>query len=157
MTTTTTPKPSFVYVTYIATTMERVWQALIDPQLTREYWKGTSGLARVNVSDWKVGSRWEHIRDDESKVVDVVGTVVEVSAPTRLVISWAWPKDANDTAKHSLVSFDIAPEGSVVKLTVTHSDLEKDPEMLKGISSGWPQILSNMKTYLETGKALALR
>ncbi|MBC8089696.1 MAG: SRPBCC family protein [Phycisphaerae bacterium] len=156
-TTTTAAKPSFVYVTFIATTMERVWQALIDPAVMREYWIGSSGPARVNISDWEIGSRWEHTRVDESRQVDIAGTVVELTPPTRMVLSWARPGEVDEAAKHSLVTFDLAPQGQVVKLTVTHSDLEKDPDMLKGVSGGWPQILSNLKTLLETGKALQLR
>lgn len=152
---TTTAKPSYVYVTYIAATPERVWQALIDPALAREYWIGSSGPARVNVSDWKVGSRWEHTRADETKQVDVTGTVVEFTPPSRLVMSWARPAEFEDAAKHSLVTFDIVPQGSAVKLTVTHADL--DEAMFKGISGGWPQVLSNLKSFLETGKALQLR
>lgn len=156
-TTTTTTKPSFVYVTYIATTMEQAWQALIDPELMRQYWIGSSGPARVNISDWEIGSRWEHVRADESKQVDIAGTVVELTPPKRMVLSWARPSEVEDEAKHSMVTFDLAPQGGVVKLTVTHADLEKDPDMLKGVSGGWPQILSNLKTLLETGKALSLR
>lgn len=156
-TTTATTKPSFVYVTFIATTMELAWQALINPELMRQYWIGSSGPARVNISDWQIGSRWEHIRADESKQVDIAGSVVELTPPTRMVLSWARPSELDDPAKHSLVAFDLAPQGGVVKLTVTHSELEKDPDMFKGVSSGWPQILSNLKTLLETGRALQLR
>jgi uncharacterized protein YndB with AHSA1/START domain len=84
-----------------------------------------------------------------------VGTVVESSPPRRLVITWARPKDAGDPAKHSRVSFDIEPQGErLVRLTVTHEDLERDPEMLAGISGGWPKVLSNLKTLLESGRAL---
>lgn len=157
MTTATTAKPSFVYVTYIETTIDRVWQALVDPELMAQYWIGSNGPARVNISEWKIGSRWDHTRADESKQVDITGTVLELDPPTRMALSWARPKEADDKTKHSLVTFDLVPQGAVVKLTVTHSDLEKDPDMLKGISGGWPQILSNMKTLLETGKALTLR
>jgi uncharacterized protein YndB with AHSA1/START domain len=148
-------KPSFVYVTYIATTPEKVWSALVDTDITRQYWLGSSGPAHVNVSDWKPGSRWEHQRVDEARTVDVVGTVVETTPPRRLVMTWARPKEADDTTKHSRVSFDVEPQSDrLVRLTVTHEDLEHDPKMLASISGGWPQVLSNLKTFLETGKAL---
>jgi len=76
-------------------------------------------------------------------------------APRRLVLTWARPKDFDDDSKHSRVTFEIAPEGKgLVRLTVTHEDLERDPDMLAGISSGWPMVLSNLKTFLETGRAL---
>jgi uncharacterized protein YndB with AHSA1/START domain len=149
-------KPSFVYVTYIATTPEKVWQAFVDTNVMRQYWIGPGAeCARVNVSDWKPGSRWEHQRDDETHIVDIVGTVVESTPSRRLVYTWARPSDAEDATKHSRVAIDIEPHGAgLVRLTVTHEDLEKDPKMLVGISGGWPKVLSNLKTLLETGRAL---
>jgi uncharacterized protein YndB with AHSA1/START domain len=153
----TMTKPSFVYVTYIATTPEKVWRALVDTDVTRQYWLDPSSdsPAHVNVSDWKPGSQWEHQRVDETRTVDMVGKVVESTPPRRLVVTWARPKDAEDDAKHSRVTFDIESQGDgLVRLTVTHEDLERDPQMLAGISSGWPKVLSNLKTLLETGRAL---
>ena len=149
-------KPDYVYVTYIATTPEKVWQALVDTDVMRQYWVGPSGeCARVNVSDWRPGSRWQHQRADGSGTVDIVGTVVESAPPRRLVFTWARPKDAEDDSKHSRVSFDIEPHGDgLVRLTVIHDDLERDPQMLAGISGGWPMVLSNLKTLLETGRVL---
>jgi len=148
-------KPSFVYVTYIATTPEKVYRALVDTEITRQYWLGGSGPARVNVSDWKPGSRWEHTRDDATRAVDVVGTVVETTPPRRLIITWARPSEADDASKHSRVTFDIEPQNDrLVRLTVTHEDLEHDPKMLASISGGWPQVVSNLKTFLATGEAL---
>ena len=151
-----TTKPDFVYVSYIATTPEKVWQAFIDTDVMRQYWIGPSSeCARFNVSDWKPGSRWEHKRADGSGIVDIVGKVVEITPPRRLVFTWARPGDADDATKHSRVAFDIEPySDGLIRLTVTHDELERDPEMLKGISGGWPTVLSNLKTYLETGRAL---
>ena len=147
-------KPSFVYVTYIATTPEKVWQAFVDTDVMRQYWIG-SECARVNVSDWRPGSKWEHQRVDGTQTVDIVGKVVESTPPRRLVYTWARPKDAGDESKHSRVSIDIEPHGKgLVRLTVTHEDLERDPQMLAGVSGGWPKVLSNLKTFLETGQAL---
>jgi len=146
-----------VYVTYIATTPEKVWRALVDPDVTREYWVGPNetAAAHVNVSDWEPGSRWEHQRADDARTVDMVGTVVESTPPRRLVLTWARPKDAEDAAKHSRVTFNVEPHGDgVIRLTVSHEDLERDPSMLAGISGGWPKVLSNLKTLLETGRAL---
>jgi len=149
-------RPDFVYVTYIATTAEKVWQAITDPEIARQYWAGSSeGPAHANVSDWKVGSQWEHRRADDTHSVDVVGNVVETDPPRRLVLTWARPKDAGDASKHSRVSFDIEAQGDgLIRLTVTHEDLASDAPMLAGISSGWPKVLSNLKTLLETGRAL---
>jgi uncharacterized protein YndB with AHSA1/START domain len=153
----TTDKPSFVYVTYIATTPEKVWRAIIDTDIAKEYWRDptSNAPARVNVSDWRAGSTWEHQRADGTNTVDVTGTVVESDPPRRLVITWARPAEMTDTSRHSRVSFDIEAHGPrLIRLTVTHEDLEKDPKMLAGISGGWPKILSNLKTLLETGQVL---
>jgi uncharacterized protein YndB with AHSA1/START domain len=150
-------KPGFVYVTYIATSPEQVWRALVNTDVTREFWVDPTSdrPAHENVSDWKPGSRWEHRRVDAAGTVDMVGKVVESSPPRRLVVTWARPKDAEDEAKHSRVTFDIEPQGAgLVRLTVTHEDLEGDAQMLAGISDGWPKVLSNLKTLLETGRAL---
>jgi len=152
----TMTKPSFVYVTFIATTPEKVWQALVDTDVMRQYWIGpSSDCARVNVSDWKPGSRWEHQRVDGSGTVDIVGKVVESTPPRRLILTWARPTEAEDDSKHSRVTFEIEPHGdALVRLTVIHEDLERDPKMLAGVSSGWPAVLSNLKTLLETGRPL---
>ena len=149
-------KHDYVYVTYIATTPEKVWQALHDVDLMREWWVDPkAGCARVNVSDWQPGSRWEHTRVDGSGIVDIVGKVVEDTAPHRLEFTWARPEEVDDESKHSRVVFDIEPyaEG-LVRLTVTHDDLARDPKMFAGVSGGWPTVLSNLKTFLETGRAL---
>ena len=151
-------KPDYVYVTYIATTPEKVFRALTDPAVTREFWGDPkpNGVTRVNVSDWKPGSRWEHRRADGTQPADVAGTVVESTPPHRLVITWARPDEFDDETRHSRVVFEIEPYGDgLVCLKVTHDDLAKDPEMLQGISGGWPKVLSNLKTLLETGQALA--
>jgi uncharacterized protein YndB with AHSA1/START domain len=153
----TMAKPSFVYVTYIATTPEKMWQALIDMSIMRKYWADPidDDPAHENVSDWKPGSKWEHRRADDTGTVDIVGKVIEVLPPRRLGLTWARPKDAEDDSKHSRVTFDIEPHGDrLICLTVTHENLEHDPKMFEGISTGWPKVLSNLKTLLETGHAL---
>jgi len=147
--------PSFVYTTYIATTPEKVWQALVDTKVAANYWRdpASPSPAHVNVSDWKPGSTWQHQRQDAAHTADIVGTVVEVSHPSRLVLTWARPEDAENAARHSRVTFDIKPHGDgMVCLTVSHEDL--DQAMLKSISGGWPVILSNLKTFLESGHGL---
>ena len=141
-------KPQFVYVTYISTTPEKLWNALIDPEWTRRYWE------HENVSDWKPGSTWQHQRSDAACTVDLVGKVVESAPPRRLVLTWAFPADAANAAKHSRVTFEIEPIDEMVRLTVTHDELEAWSEMLKGITEGWPRVLSSLKTLLETGRPL---
>ena len=141
-------KASFLYVTYIAATAEAVWNAIVDPKIAAPYW------GNVNLSDWKVGSKWEHRDGGPLGKLRLVGRVLEVKPYTRLVITWAFPEDVADEKKHSRVTFDIEPLDKVVRLTVTHIDLEAGTKMHGGISEGWPKVLSSMKSYLEHGKAL---
>lgn len=139
-------KPNFVYVTYIHSTPERVWHALTDADLTAEYW------GHSNVSDWQVGSRWEHRRTDGSNIADGVGTVLESNPPTRLVITFEEP-GGTTTGEASTVTFDIEPYQEIVRLTVTHERLASR-EDLEAVSAGWPAVLANLKSLLETGHAL---
>jgi len=152
--TTETTKPSFVYVSYIQTTPEKVWQAFVDTDVMAQYWLGpTSDCVRVNVSDWKVGSKWEHQRLDAAHTVDICGKVLEFNPPSRMVLSWARPSEVADESKHSRVEIDIEQRiDGLVRLTVSHTDL--DTQMHEGVSGGWPAVLSNLKTLLETGHAL---
>ena len=141
-----TDRPTFVYVIYIASTPEAVWHALTDADLTAAYW------GHSNVSDWQVGSRWEHRRTDGSNVADVVGTVIESVPPTRLVTTWASP-DAVQTSEAETVTFEIEPYGAIVRLTVTHENLADENERAEA-ASGWSAVLSNLKSLLETGHVL---
>jgi len=141
-----TDKPTFVYVTYIESTPERVWNALTDADLTARFW------GHSNVSDWQVGSSWEHQRTDGSGIADVIGEVVESAAPRRLVTTWAAPDDQPSQGA-SQVSFDIEPYGDIVRLTVTHENLADDAEH-DAAASGWAAVLSNLKSFLETGDPL---
>lgn len=141
-----TTKPTFVYVTYIQATPENVWHALTDADLTAEYW------GHSNVSDWQVGSGWEHRRTDGSGVADVVGTVLEAEPPRRLVITFAGPGD-DPTGGPSQVAFDLEPHREIVRLTVTHENLADEAEY-DAASAGWPAVLANLKSLIETGHAL---
>lgn len=136
----------FVYVSYIATTPQRVWDALVTGELTRQYWK------HENVSDWKPGSRWSHIADDGKRSVKVVGEILESVPNKRLVMTWSDAIAAADKATRSRVAIDIETVGDMVRLTVTHEELT--PEMAKKITNGWPRVLSSLKSFLETGRPL---
>lgn len=139
---------SFVYVTYILSTSEKVFEAIAKPEVTRRYW------GHENVSDWQPGSQWKHVRANEERGVKVVGKVVEATPPTRLVITWATPAQAADPASHSRVTFAIEDYENMVRLTVTHDELEAGSDMAKTMTKGWPAVLSSLKTFLETGRGL---
>ncbi len=143
-------KPQFVYVSYIEATPEKVFNALIDPELTKQYW-----FNHRNKSDWKVGSRWEHQLYDDSATVHIVGKVVESDPPRRLVVTWSRPADDGNPSRTSRVIYEIQPLENSVKLTVTHDEFDDDTEMLESVSFGWPVVISGLKTLLETGKTLS--
>jgi uncharacterized protein YndB with AHSA1/START domain/DNA-binding transcriptional ArsR family regulator len=139
-------RPSYVYVTYIESSPERVWAALTDADLTGRYW------GHSNVSDWQPGSPWEHRRVDGSGVADVAGTVLESVPPRRLTMTFDAPGEV-PAGGPSKVTFDIEPYHEIVRLTVTHENLA-DEAALQAISAGWPAVFANLKSLLETGHVL---
>jgi uncharacterized protein YndB with AHSA1/START domain/DNA-binding transcriptional ArsR family regulator len=139
-------RPSYVYVTYIQSSPERVWEALTDQELTALYW------GHANVSDWQAGSPWEHVRTDGSGIADVAGTVLEADPPRRLTITFDAPGEA-PAGGPSRVTFDITPHHEIVRLTVTHENLAGE-ESLQAVSAGWPAVCANLKSLLETGHVL---
>lgn len=139
-------KSEFVYATYIKTTPEKVWNALTNPEFIKQYWFGA-----ICVSAWKAGSPWKLCFPD-GQTADA-GEIVESIPSRRLVIKWRneW-KPQFQAEGVSLCVFDIEPEGAAVKLTVTHS-IDKTPsKFIEAVSGGWPKVLSNLKSLLETGK-----
>jgi len=143
-------KPSFVYVTYIATTAERLWQALTSAEFTERYMFGR----RVD-STWTVGAPVRYIGRD-GKLSDS-GEVLESDPPRRLIFTWRVEfDDALRREGYSTVTFDLEPLGGEVKLTVIHDDLREGSGVLKGISMGWPKALASLKSLLETGRPLAV-
>jgi DNA-binding transcriptional ArsR family regulator/uncharacterized protein YndB with AHSA1/START domain len=155
-------RPSFVYTTYIKTTPERLWQALTEPAFTERYW------GMVFHSDWKTGSRYV-LNQFGLTIVDDDQVVLEAEPYRRLTYTWhtVTPEWADalsltDDARERLaaeprskVTFDIEPlDDQQVKLTVVHDGLDPDGLMGSLISNGWPRVLSNLKTLLETGETL---
>ena len=138
----------FVYVTYINTTPEKLWCALLDNEMIKQYWGN-----HKNVSDWQVGSNWLH-QDYDTGTTDIEGKVVEVDEPRRLVLTWAGARDELLSEKPSRVTFKIEPFLDVARLTLTHDKLEEGSNMLKGVTEGWPKVVSSLKTLLETGQAI---
>jgi uncharacterized protein YndB with AHSA1/START domain/DNA-binding transcriptional ArsR family regulator len=141
--------PTYVYVTYIDSTPERVWHALTDEELSAAYW------GHSNVSDWQRGSQWEHLRTDGSGIADVVGTVLESDPPLRLVLTFDSPREVGAAdADPSTVTFDLEPYRDIVRVTVTHAKLRTQRDF-DAISTGWPAVLANLKSLLETGHVMA--
>jgi uncharacterized protein YndB with AHSA1/START domain len=139
-------KPELIYTTYIRTTPEKVWNAITNPEFARQYWGGNE-----NVSDWKPGSKWEHVTGSKDRLVRVTGKVVESVPHKRLVLTWAEPGNEADVSR---VTFEIEPVEDEVRLDVIHGDFKPGSEMVKKVSGGWPRVLSSLKSFLETGKAL---
>ncbi|WP_196257681.1 SRPBCC family protein [Pelagibacterium limicola] len=144
----TAERTSFVYVTYIASTPERVFEAITRPEIARQYW------GHGNVSDWQPGAKWEHVRDNETQSVELVGEVIEHTPPTRLVLTWANASEAHDPAMFSRVTFTIDEYADMVRLTVNHDEILVGSRMENGMRRGWPIVLSSLKSFLETGKGL---
>jgi len=144
----TVERTSFVYVTFIAAAPEKVFEAITSADISSRYW------GHANVSDWRPGSRWQHVRNDAAKTVNIAGRVVEHTPPSRLVLSWVDPKQEDDAQAYSRVTFEVIPYEGMTKLIVTHDDLIKGSGMEQGVSRGWPIVLSSLKTYLETGTGL---
>ena len=139
-----TKNPKQVYTTFIRSTPKKTWAAIADPKFTRQYWAGIA-----NVSDWKPGSKWEHVAKNDE--VWITGKVVECTPAKKLVVTWADPDDLKDQSR---VTFEIEQIKDMVCLTVTHGNFKANSKMAGKVSWGWPRVLSSMKSYLETGKGL---
>jgi uncharacterized protein YndB with AHSA1/START domain len=141
-------KSTFVYVTYIRTTPEKLWSALTDPEFTRQYWFGM----RCE-SQWTAGSPWKLVSTD-GQIFDA-GEIVEADPPRRLVIRWQNQfKPELKAEGESLCTMELEPSGSAVKLSITHTIEREASKFIEAVSGGWPKIISNLKSLLETGSAV---
>ena len=160
---TETDAPAFVYQTYIRTTPEQLWRGLTEPAFTERYW---GGLALD--TDWKVGSSMAW-RFGGISIKDPEQVVVESDPYRRLAYSWhtftpEWAVTSGiDEAlraeiaaeQRSIVTFEIEDLGEFVKLTVLHGNFEAGSTVATMVQDGWPRVLSELKTLLETGQPLA--
>ncbi|MEP6835600.1 MAG: SRPBCC family protein [Gemmatimonas sp.] len=138
----------FLYVTYIRTSPERLWQALIDPEFTRQYWSET-----VQESEWKTGASWRLMIPD-GRVADS-GEVVEFDSPRKLVLKWRNELQMEMREEgYSQLSHEIEQMDGMVKLTTIHSMPKSDSKFIDAVSGGWPMILASLKSLLETGESL---
>jgi uncharacterized protein YndB with AHSA1/START domain len=140
-------KPSFVYVTYIASTPEKVFRALTDTDATARFWFGNA-----IASDWKVGSPVTFRRNGE---LVVSGKVLEFDPPRRLSYTFLSQKDGLHTEQPSRVLIEIEQQKGQVKLTMTHDDFPAGSKAFDKISNGWPLVLSSLKSYLEADRVLS--
>jgi uncharacterized protein YndB with AHSA1/START domain len=137
----------FVYVTYIRTTPEKLWQALTDPEFTRQFWVGT-----WQECDWKVGASWKMMIPDGR--VGESGEVVEIDPPRKLVLSWRNERRPELREEgYSRMTYTLEPQGEAVKLTVRHEIGMPDSKFIQAVSNGWPHLLSSLKSLLETGES----
>jgi uncharacterized protein YndB with AHSA1/START domain len=139
----------FVYVIYIRTTQQKLWDALRLPEFTAQYWVQTT-----QDCDWKVGSSWKLMIPD-GRVGDV-GEVLEFDPPRKFVVSWRneFIPEMKEEG-YSRAAFELETTGDTVKLTVTHEMDKPNSKLIEGISNGWPPLLSSLKSLLETGESLA--
>jgi len=138
-------KSTFVYVTYIRTTPERLWAALTDPEFMKQYWFGMHCE-----SDFIAGSRWKLV-NDRGEVMDD-GAIVEADPPRRMVIRWQHQMRPELRAEGaSTCTMELVPAGPAVRLTITHDVEREGSRLIEAVSGGWPKILSNLKSLLETG------
>lgn len=140
----------FVYVTYIRTTPERLWGALLEPEFTRQFWCET-----WQDCAWQAGSSWR-IMDPDGRVADS-GEVLEIEPGRRLVVSWRneFKPDLREEG-YSRLTYEIEPLGEAVKLTVIHEMEAPGSKLIEAVSGGWPAILASLKSLLETGESLEM-
>ena len=141
-------RSTFLYVSYIRTTPERLWTALTDPEFMKQYWFGM----RCE-SEWTPGFSWQLI-SGKGEIYDA-GEIVEAEPPRRLVIRWQHQNRPELKAEgDSLCTLELEPSGLAVKLSITHT-IERDPsKLIAAVSGGWPKVLSNLKSLLETGSTV---
>jgi uncharacterized protein YndB with AHSA1/START domain len=140
-------RSTFVYVSYIRTTPERLWSALTDAEFMKQYWFGMHGE-----SEWTPGSSWKLI-SSQGQVFDA-GEIIEAQPPRRLVIRWQHQNRPELKAEgDSLCTMELEPSGAAVKLSITHTIEREHSKLLEAVSGGWPKVISNLKSLLETGSA----
>jgi uncharacterized protein YndB with AHSA1/START domain len=138
----------FVYVTYIRTTPEKLWQALLDPKFTRQYWAET-----WQDCTWQPGASWKLMIPD-GRVGDS-GEVVEITPQRKLVVTWRNEFKPELRAEgYTRATLELEQQGDMVKLTLTHESDTPNSKMIEAVSGGWPIILSSLKSLLETGESL---
>ena len=139
-------RSSFAYVTYIRTTAAQLWEALTTQEFIGKYWFGVTCE-----TDWTVGSSWL-LKLSDGRIADT-GEVLEFEPPRRIVIKWQNEFRPELKAEgYALCTMELEPLEDAVKLTITHTIERADSKFIEAVSGGWPRILSNLKSLLETGR-----
>ena len=139
-------KSAFVYVTFIRTTPEKLWSALTDPEAMRRYWFGMHCE-----SAWTAGAPWRLVFSD-GRIADA-GEILEAEPPRRLVILWRNAfKPELKAEGPARCTMELEPMDGAVKLTLAHEMDKPASKVIEAVSGGWPKILSNLKSLLETGE-----
>ena len=139
---------SFVYVTFIRTTPEKLWSALTDADQMKEYWFGMQIK-----TEWKPGAEWQMVFPD-GRVADT-GEILEYVRPRRIRLKWRNEFRPELKAEgFALCTLEIEPVGAAVRLTITHTIERADSKFIQAVSGGWPKVLSNLKSLLETGQVI---
>jgi len=141
-------RSTFVYVSYIRTSPEKLWSALTDVEFMKQYWFGMYCESR-----WTTGSSWKMVSPD-GHITDA-GEIVEADPPRRLVIRWKHQsKPELEAEGESRCTIELQAVEAVVKLSITHS-IEREPsKFIVAVSGGWPKIISNLKSLIETGSTV---
>ena len=136
----------FIYVTYIRTTPEKLWSALTNAEFMKQYWFGMHCEC-----DWQTGSSWKLVYAD-GRIADA-GEVVEADPPKHLVLKWRneWNPEMKAEG-YSRCTIELEPVSGAMKLTITHEMDQPKSKFIEAVSGGWPRILSNLKSLLETGE-----
>jgi uncharacterized protein YndB with AHSA1/START domain len=138
----------FVYTTYIRTTPEKLWHALLDPEFTSRYWCEVR-----QESAWKPGGAWRSLAPD-GRVADS-GEILEIEPPQKLVRTWRNEfQPALKSEGYSRQTYLLEPQGESVQLTIIHEMEQPDSQLIQAVSGGWPIILASLKSLLETGEPL---
>jgi uncharacterized protein YndB with AHSA1/START domain len=138
----------FVYVTYIRTTPEKLWRALLEPEFTRQYWGET-----WQESEWKPGASWRIMLPD-GRVGDS-GEILEIEPHRKLVLTWQNEfKPELHAEGYSRLTYELHQQGDMVKLTLIHEMETPGSKLIDAVSNGWPAILASLKSLLETGEPL---
>lgn len=138
-------RSTFVYVTYIRTTPDKLWSALTDEEFMKQYWFGMHCESR-----WTAGSSWKMVSGD-GHITDA-GEIIDAEPPRRLTIRWLHENKPELKAEgESRCTIELEPSGTAVKLSITHTMDRETSKLIEAVSGGWPKIISNLKSLMETG------